>query len=171
MGRDTLIRGDIFNGAEFSTCEKYRYRLWRVWDTSLPLMFFILMNPSTADETANDPTIERQCRRAKRLGYGGVVILNCGAIRCTDSHTAWSDEDPIGPENLETISEEIHRHPDSVFVAGWGTPAAKYGADEPIKAMFLSNGIPLWSLGINQDGSPRHPLYVGYDVELQEYVC
>lgn len=169
MGRDTLIRGDEFNGAEFSTCEKYRYRLWRVWDTSLPFLFFILMNPSTADETVNDPTIERQCRRAKLLGYGGVVILNCGGIRETDSKLAWSQADPIGPDNLEIISEEIARHPDSTFIAGWGTPARAYGADEPIKAMFLSSGVSLFCLGVNQDGSPRHPLYVGYNIEPQEY--
>lgn len=144
MGRNTLIRGDEYNGAEFSPCEKYRYRLWRVWDTSLPLMFFILMNPSTADETVNDPTIERQCRRAKGIGYGGLCILNCGAIRCTDSKLAWSDEDPVGPENLEVIADEIANNPSGVFVAGWGTPAAKYGADEP----HQSNVLISWNTSV-----------------------
>jgi hypothetical protein len=123
------------------------------------------MNPSTADENDNDPTIARQCVRAKRLGFGGVVILNCGAIRCTDSRAAWSDEDPIGPENLETISEEIRNNPSGMFIAGWGKPAADFGADRPVVAIFKEMEKPLFALAVNSDGSPRHPLYIGYDVE------
>ena len=132
-------------------------------------MYFILMNPSTADEVKNDPTIERQCRRAKSLGFGGVVILNCGAIRETDSKKAWSHEDPVGPENLETIEREVNENPDAIFVAGWGKPARAFGADVPILSLFNQLGVPLWCLGVNSDGSPKHPLYVGYNVNPMLY--
>lgn len=159
----------ISSGADFSECKKYRYKLWRVWDTKRPLLYFILMNPSTADEVKNDPTIERQCRRAKSLGFGGVIILNCGAIRETDSKKAWSDSDPVGPANVETITREVERNPEAIFIAGWGKPARSCGADRHILDLFRRLGHPLWCLGVNKDGSPKHPLYVGYDVPMQIY--
>jgi hypothetical protein len=45
--------------AEFSACRKNRYALWRVWNEADPLVMFIGLNPSVADETADDPTIRR----------------------------------------------------------------------------------------------------------------
>jgi hypothetical protein len=127
------------------------------------------MNPSTADEVKNDPTIERQCRRAKSLGFGGVVILNCGAIRETDSKKAWNIDDPVGPDNVRIIEAEIRNNPEAIFVAGWGTPAKSFGADVHILDIFRRSGTPLWCFGINKDGSPKHPLYVGYDVKPMIY--
>lgn len=156
-------------GAEFSPCRKYRYKLWRIWDETKLRLYFILMNPSTADEINNDPTIERQCRRAEQLGYGGVVILNCGAVRETDSKRAWSMSDPIGPDNLRIIREEVEGFPEARFIAGWGRPARRFGADEPILDIFRRLERPLHCLGINSDGSPKHPLYVKYSQELIDY--
>ena len=45
--------------AKFSGCRTYRYALWRVWDQSNPYVMFIGLNPSTADETEDDPTVIR----------------------------------------------------------------------------------------------------------------
>jgi hypothetical protein len=162
------------SGCLFSDCKKYRYKLWRVWDTDRPTLFFILMNPSTADETTNDPTIERCERRARSLGYGGLVILNCGGIRETDSRIAWSDPDPIGPDNLKVIANELveSRFSESfypTFAAGWGTPARRLGADLPVLELFRGLRRPLYCLGVNADGSPKHPLYVPYSKELELY--
>lgn len=161
--------GNPESGAVFSTCEKYRYKLWRKWGRG-PTLFFILMNPSTADEIKNDPTIERQCRRAKMLGFGGLVILNCGAIRETDSRKAWADPEPIGPANLETIQKEIEGNPSGMFIAGWGAPARRVGADRPIIDLFERVGFPLYCLGVNSDGSPKHPLYVSYQTQPRRYI-
>lgn len=163
----------VFNlvdtGAEFSDCRKYRYKLWRTWDSKQPKLYFILMNPSTADEFKNDPTIERQCRRARKLGFGGLVILNCGAIRETDSKRAWADEDPIGPKNLEIIRNEVLRNQRNVFVAGWGKPAHQSGIADKVLDIFRDTGTALWCLGKNSDGSPKHPLYVSYEQPLELY--
>lgn len=127
------------------------------------------MNPSTADEVNNDPTIERQVRRATGLGYGGVVILNCGAIRETDSRKAWQDTDPIGPDNYATIEREVRENPSATFVAAWGRPATEFGASKSVLDIFRSTGTPLKCLGTNNDGSPRHPLYIGYKQTLIDY--
>ena len=47
------------SGATISTCEKYRYQLWRKWDEGKKCLVFIMLNPSTADAENNDPTITR----------------------------------------------------------------------------------------------------------------
>ena len=46
------------SGAVFSDCRKFRYALWRMWDEDKPLVMIIGLNPSTADEKVNDPTIK-----------------------------------------------------------------------------------------------------------------
>jgi hypothetical protein len=77
--------------AHFSDCEHYRYWLRRDWDASLPAIAFLMLNPSTADEVVNDPTIERCQRRAIAMGYGSMIIVNLFPFRLTDStllHTA-----------------------------------------------------------------------------------
>ena len=86
------------SGATFSPCRRYRYTLWRQWDERPPATF-IMLNPSTADETANDPTVERCQRRAQAMGYGGVRVANIFALRSTDPRALYTAEDPVGPEN------------------------------------------------------------------------
>lgn len=86
------------SGAIFSDCERYRYRLWREWEPALPTLAFLLLNPSTADERVNDPTIERCQRRAVTWGYGRLEIVNlfplrvpCRAIRSSSTPNRWSE--------------------------------------------------------------------------------
>ena len=65
------------NGAKFSTDRKYRFALWRIWDESKPCIMFIGLNPSTANESTDDPTIRRIKKFASDWGYGGVYMMNC----------------------------------------------------------------------------------------------
>ena len=69
--------------AKFSACRKYRYALWRNWDGSKPYAMIIGLNPSTADENENDPTITRCINFAKSWGYGGVCVTNLFAYCAT----------------------------------------------------------------------------------------
>lgn len=61
------------NGAKMSPEKDYRYALWRVWDDSKAM--FIGLNPSTANETENDPTIRRVIRFARDWGNGDLFKL------------------------------------------------------------------------------------------------
>ena len=58
------------SGAIISACGQYRYHLWRRWDELLPTMVWVMLNPSTADATEDDPTIRRCIGFAKREGCG-----------------------------------------------------------------------------------------------------
>ena len=80
MSNATLKR-QTQSGADFSECGRYRYKLWRTWDDIRPVVMFIMLNPSTADATADDPTIRRCIGFARAWGYGGVRVGNLFAWR------------------------------------------------------------------------------------------
>ena len=53
-----------------------RYQLWRIWDPSLPLVLFVLLNPSVGDAAQDDPTLRRLLYFAKKFGFGGFYVGN-----------------------------------------------------------------------------------------------
>src|SRR5690554_6900188 len=71
-----------------------------------PRLLWIMLNPSTADETADDPTIRRVKAFTRRLGYSGLTVVNLYAMRSTDPRGLWAAADPIGPDNDRAIAEE-----------------------------------------------------------------
>ncbi len=77
-------KGDAASIAEYSDCERYRYSLTRVWDGTGRKAAFVMLNPSTATEIQNDPTVERCERRARTLGFGAFQVTNIFAWRDTD---------------------------------------------------------------------------------------
>lgn len=153
--------------AVFSPCRLYRYTLTRTWDSALPVVNFLMLNPSTADELVDDPTIARQIVRSKRWGYGGLVITNLFAWRSTDPRALPHVAEPVGAMNDGCI-EVTARHSDLVIV-GWGNHGGLRGRSQAV--LKLLESIPLKALKVTQEGHPQHPLYIGYDVVPQEFVC
>lgn len=153
-------------GATFSPCTRYRYTLWRTWDASKPPCLFLMLNPSTADAIDNDPTVERCQRRALAIGFGGLVVCNIFAYRSTDPGALYGLDDPVGPENNAAILEQASRA--GLVVCGWGKHGALHGRGNAVLAMLRSAGVKPHALQINGDGSPKHPLYVGYQHEPVE---
>ena len=155
-------------GAVFSPCQRHRYTLWRTWDADKPPLIFVMLNPSTADETKNDPTVERCERRARRLGYGGVLVLNAYALRSTDPKGLKQVADPVGPANFELISQAVGASDGQVVVA-WGThinDCDKGHERRVAKVLRLSTDKPLLCLGTTKTGHPKHPLYIRNDQPL-----
>lgn len=101
------LKGDAPSVANYSDCEKYRYDLTRVWDENGKRVMFLMLNPSTATEVQNDPTVERCERRARTLGYGAFRVCNIFAYRATDPKVMRSAADPVGPENDQAIRDAI----------------------------------------------------------------
>lgn len=148
-------------GATFSECERYRYTLWRQWNDG-PTVMWLMLNPSTADETDNDSTVERCQRRAVAMGFGRMVVCNIFAYRATDPKDMLAAEDPIGPENDQAILEQA-RKADQVICA-WGNHGHHLGRSAQVIDLLHQAGIHLYCLEITAPGEPKHPLYVGYDV-------
>src|SRR5947209_5519102 len=95
---------DNNSGAEFSPCRKYRYKLWRIWDDSLPKAMCIGLNPSTANEGKNDQTINYLRMMLSNLGYGGFYMMNLFAWISSKPQDLLTCSDPIG-ENEDKLKE------------------------------------------------------------------
>ncbi len=156
---------DMFatRSAKFSPCEVYRYLLSICWDENKPKVNFLMLNPSTADEFANDPTVERCERRAKSMGYGGLIVTNLFALRSTDPTALYKTDDPVGPENEQFIAMAAAEC--VMTVCGWGKHANQVSSDwvGDVLGIIRAAGHEPHALAQNKDGSPKHPLYVGYD--------
>ncbi|PHR54656.1 MAG: hypothetical protein COA43_16235 [Robiginitomaculum sp.] len=155
--------------AIFSPCRQYRYRLSQIWDERTPPLTWLMLNPSTADEVKNDPTVERCERRARMWGYGGSVVLNIFAYRATDPKDMRAHVDPIGPDNdewLRKIARESAKAEGAAdIVGGWGEHGAHMKRGEAVLEIFRQEGGRLSALKINASGHPAHPLYIAYSAK------
>ena len=156
----THLKGDAASTAVYSDCERYRYSLTRIWDEDAGRVHFIMLNPSTATEVQNDPTVERCERRARALGFGAFRVSNIFAWRDTDPRGMRAAADPVGPENDAAILAGCDWA--ACNVAAWGTHGAHLDRGAHVLGLLASAGAPLHHLGLTKDGHPRHPLYVAY---------
>lgn len=148
---------------KFDETRTYRYSLWREWDASKPFALFICLNPSTADETNDDPTIRRCVNYSKAWGYGAFCMANIFAFRATDPEVMKAHREPIGPENDEMLKDLALNA--GVVVAGWGNHGKHLFRGIRVKREMIYNGIDLKCLKISKDGSPSHPLYLRADLQ------
>lgn len=155
-------KGDAASCAVYSDCESYRYELSRVWEGKGDHVLFVMLNPSTATELRNDPTIERCERRARMLGFGGMSIANLFGFRATDPRDLRAAPEPIG-DNNDTELLRLAQQADMV-IAAWGVHGAHLERGPQMADWLRSKGIALHHLGLTRDGHPRHPLYLRYDV-------
>jgi hypothetical protein len=154
-----FTKGDAVSEAVYSDCERYRYALTRIWAPG-PRALFVMLNPSTATEMQNDPTVERCERRARVLGYGSFAVANIFAFRATDPRVMRAEPDPVGPANDTAIlaaATEADR-----IVCAWGNHGLHLGRGDAVERLLRGLDRPLFKLGLTGSGQPKHPLYVGY---------
>lgn len=167
-------RNTVHSGAIFSDDRRYRYRLWRRWDLFLPRVAVIGLNPSVADEAANDSTIRRVIGFARRDGYGGIEMLNLLGIVATDPKEIRRITDPEGPLNLTTVVETCQSVTSNGgrVVAAWGGPLIPIRYVETVRGALIDNGIELWCFGLcgKNMNKPRHPLYLPGDTKLERWM-
>ena len=148
-------------GAWFSSCERYRYLLWRRWGAG-PACNFVMLNPSTADEVENDPTVERCERRAREWRYAGLYVTNIFAWRSTDPAYLKAALDPVGPENDTVLIDTAKAS--KLVICAWGSHGKLVGRSKIVRAIL--SGIPLQALRISpKTGEPWHPLYLPYSLK------
>lgn len=170
MGRDHWL----VSGADLSDDHVYRYHLCRGWvaaeKDAKQRMVFIMLNPSTANQAVDDPTIRRCMGFARREGCDWLDVVNLYAYRATDPEELLKAEDPIGPDN-ESVIKEVCRGP-GILVAAWGAwwsnlPVNKQPERLPVESFFF--GSRLLCLGQTKTGAPKHPLYVPADHPLEDW--
>lgn len=155
------------NGASFSKCMKYRYALWRIWDESKPLVMFIGLNPSTANQNTNDATINSVTRISKYNGYGGFYMMNCFPLVSTDPARLQEVYDCLHEtediENMKWLLEVSRKCKEVVFA--WGNFKIVEQRANSISGYFKNAK----ALFINKNGSPKHPLYCKGNTDLINY--
>jgi len=145
----------------FSPDRVYRYTLWRSWDMfNERFLMTIGLNPSTADEERDDPTIRRCVGFAKAWGYGGLLMTNLFAYRSTDPDALYEVVDPVGAENLHYL-RLVATQAGAILVA-WGCHGRYMDRD---RLTMQALGKPLLCLGRTKTGEPRHPLYTRKDTQ------
>ncbi len=160
LGTEQLVGNNaILRGA-------YRYLLWRTWNSALPNVLWVLLNPSTADAHVADPTLRRCMAFSRGWGYGGLEIANLFAYRTAYPHELRAALDPVGRENDRFLSAAVMRAP--LIVAAWGAHGTHRARDRFVLALLARHATPQ-CLGTTKNGSPRHPLYVAGATLLQPY--
>ena len=152
----------IETGARFNKNRTHRYALWRVWDTNAPKVMFIGLNPSTADENKEDPTLKRVIQFSKDWGFGGVFMCNLFSFI-----TPYPEELQIDTgisENKRWL--KYYSKKTTEIVCAWGAHKAA-----PNRAKMVYRFMrKATALQLNNDGSPRHPLYVKSDVKRVSFI-
>lgn len=155
-------------GAVLSADGCYRYRLWRQWGDARTVVF-VMLNPSTADATADDPTIRKCVGFAKRLGFGRLEVVNLFAWRATNPRMLSRAAEPVGCENDQTILERCLAA--DLVIAAWG---ATQGVDQlvtrrihVVQSILRSAGVTAMCLGQSKAGRPRHPLMLSYETPVR----
>lgn len=165
------VKGDAPSVAVYSDCERFRYLLTRVWDESGPRALFVMLNPSTATEVQNDPTVERCERRARALGFGAFRVTNIFAFRATDPKNMRAEPDPVGPENDAAILESVRWvGAGGRIICAWGAHGAHMGRGAAVERLLRGSGHELFHLGLTKAGDPKHPLYIGYDRQPEPWL-
>lgn len=163
----------------FSPDRVYRYTLWREWPGDFwfdeitkgepgygrrdEYVQFIGLNPSTADEKKDDPTVRKCINFAKRWGFGAMCMTNLFAFRATDPKVMKQYPEPVGPDNDKWLVEIAKSS--GAIIAAWGTNGVHQGRDAAVKKLIPG----MWCLRKTQHGHPEHPCYITYDIELQRF--
>ena len=153
----------VYRQANISPCGTYRHRLYHRWGDRSRVCGFIMLNPSTADDVEDDPTV-RRCRGfAEREGCNGMVIVNLYQLRATDPRELLRHPDPVGPgadQEIATVAQMCS----GPLIAAWGTK----GGQRALQVAREWRGV-LKCLGVTKDGHPKHPLYLAADAPLIDF--
>jgi len=174
----TEARTTRYASAYISPCGQYRYRLTRIWNEGDPadyprpfMLPIVMLNPSTADERLDDPTIRRCIGFAKREGYLGLMVANLFALRATNPGELQRAANPFGPDNEHALDyvldyAQCRRIP---VLCAWGANSMAIGQAERFKRIARMTETKLACLGTTNSGAPRHPLYVNGAQPLEDF--
>ena len=155
-----MTRRPIERQAVIDETGQYRYALSRTWGDG-DMVTWIMLNPSTADASIDDPTIRRCMGFAAAWGFAGIQVINLYAYRATKPDALKVVTDPIGPDHMRHFVDAVTSG--KLIVAAWG--ACKHASPQHVLPVLVQQEVKC--LGKNSDGSPKHPLYVRGDVALE----
>ena len=173
---DSLVDNGFYPGTHslWSEDRQHRYFLRRpaltAEERAKKPVAFVMLNPSTADEVKDDPTVAKSRRYAKSWGFGEVIVLNAFAYRATDPKNMRAHPDPVGPDNDEvihaTVAHIIER--EGIIVCGWGNHGLHLDRGAALRSLLKP--FPLHAFPITKQNQPGHPLYLRSTVTPMEWL-
>jgi hypothetical protein len=150
---ETMVREACFDATG-----AYRYTLTRVWRPGGGRVAFVLLNPSTADATRDDPTIRRCIGFARAWGFGALEVVNLFAYRATHPPRLRACSHPVGCDNDRHLLAARARA--DLVVVAWGVHGGWQARDRAVTELLAGGSAPLQCLGLTKGGHPRHVLYL-----------
>lgn len=143
-------------GATFDPAKTFRYTLWRnfVMDPK-DACLWIMLNPSTADESTDDPTVRRCQQFSRAWGFDSCQVVNIFAYRSRDPNVLPDVSDPIGPENDDVLRREAAAA--SKIICAWGVNGSVNGRSTQLRVLL--SAFECWCFGLTKNREPLHPLY------------
>ena len=158
----SALATDVRGTARFSADGRHRFSLTRVWRPG-PRVAWIMLNPSTASDTEDDPTLRRCTDFARRWGFGSLEVVNLFSLATPSPAALRAAESPVSAKNDIAVAAAIARA--GLVVAAWG--AAHRGLLGRAEAVRARLPVGTRCLGLTQGGDPRHPLYLPADTPLK----
>lgn len=162
-----------YTSAVLSPDGVYRYELQRSWRSLDPQMnhvAWVLLNPSTADDTVDDPTVRRLLGFSQNFGFDGFLLVNLFAFRTPSPKVLLNAKrtgfDVVGPSNDDHILK-VARQTSHVVLA-WGATDVGHRGKEVVE-LIQGTGAMTYCLGLTNAGAPKHPLYLRADTKLELY--
>lgn len=156
------------SGAVLSNCGLYRYYLQRTWVEGRGRLCFVMLNPSTADSIDDDATIRICMGRAASMGLGGIDVVNLFALRATQPARLYDTPHPISEPNEPykndlVIQKMVQKKETHMVICAWGSNGEHMQRGKIVLGWLKEWGVVPHALRVNKDGSPAHPLRIGYD--------
>ena len=111
-------------------------------------------------------------RRAKALGFGGLIVTNIFAWRSTDPRVLKTLANPVGDKTDRYKTDGYifaATYQASMTICGWGDHGKLIDRGMIVARMLRAERFPLHYLNLNKSGHPTHPLYIGYEVQPKEW--
>ncbi|MGB3291689.1 MAG: DUF1643 domain-containing protein [Phormidesmis sp.] len=153
--------------AVFDVTGQYRYQLGRRWQPGEAEVAFIMLNPSRADASRDDPTLRACLQFAQHWDYASLSVVNLFSYRNPDPTLLRTAVDPVGPQNDEYVLKAVVAA--QQVVLAWGNWGNLGGRDHTIFALLRPYQSKLYCLQINRSGQPRHPLYISRSRSLMPF--
>ena len=167
----TIVTNPPKGAATFDVSCRYRYQLTRTWAShgqSPSQVTFIMLNPSTANEEQDDPTIRACSQFTQRWGYNQLNVVNLFAYRTPQPLDLKKVTNPVGPDNDHYLLAAAESA-DKVILA-WGNWGNLLNRDQTVISLLQQHQQKLYCLMRNHSGHPRHPLYIKRTTRLKPWV-
>jgi hypothetical protein len=156
----TLEYDPPIRSADISPDGVYRYTLGRTWDPRKRGAVWIMLNPSTADASIDDPTIRRCIGFSRAWGCGWLRVVNLFALRSADPAALLTHADPIGPHNDRHLITAASDGTAAHIICAWGAHKAAIERARAVEKLLEGAwSAPPLALAFTKGLAPAHPLY------------